>query len=149
MYICVPELYADKNWVDGRYKIPDVVEYHRTDHFGELEHYNAEDKKQHYWDWNNLFMIHSKINSIKSNTETVPYLKPDLAGYTPEKYFEYDDKTNRFIPNTEIEDPAITTQIQTMIDKVLCLNHGVVRNERRDYIKHHQSQKRRRRTIYN
>ncbi len=134
MYICPTELYANGNWTKGRYKIPDNAEYKRIDHLGELEHLDAEDKKLHYWNWDNLFMIHAKINSIKSDAVLVPYLKPDLEDYFPEKYFDYDDETHRFIPNTDIEDPIITKEIQNMIDKVLYLNHGVVRNERRDYI---------------
>src|SRR4051812_29565745 len=77
MYICVPELYADENWINGRYKIPDTAEYKRIDHFGEMDHFNAEDKKEYYWNWDNLFMIHSKINSIKTNNKAVEFLKPD------------------------------------------------------------------------
>lgn len=127
MFICIPELYDGNKWVKGRYKIPDVAEYRRVDHLGELDHFNSENKKIQYWNWDNLFMIHSKINSIKSGNITVAYLKPDLPAYIPEKYFEYDDQTHRFVVNTDIEDLQ-------MIDKVLCLNHGVVRNDRRDYI---------------
>ena len=134
MYICPSELYTDNNWTKGRYKISDAAKYSRVDHLGELEHYDAADKKVSYWNWDNLFMIHAKINSIKSNAVTVPYLKPDLAEYSPEKYFDYDDDTHRFIPNTDIEDSKMIAEIQNMIDHVLCLNHGVVRNERSNYI---------------
>ena len=134
MHICVPDLYTDDNWVKGRYKIPDTAEHKRIDHLGELEHFDPEDKKVNYWNWDNLFMIHAKINGIKSGATPVAYLKPDADEYAPEKYFDYDEGTNRFIPNTEIKDPVIANEIQYMIDKVLFLNHGVVKNERRDYI---------------
>jgi len=134
MHICIPELYTDDNWTKGRYKIPNTTEYKRTDHFGELEHFDAEDKKLRYWNWDNLFMIHAKINSLKSNTKTVPYLKPDLEDYSPENYFNYDDETHHFTPNTDIEDQEITNEIQYMIDKVLFLNRGGVVNERKNYI---------------
>ena len=134
MQICVPELYADNNWVEGKYKAPDNSEHKRIDHFGEMDHFDAENKRVNYWNWDNLFMIHAKINSLKTNRDAVAYLKPDIEGYSPEKYFDYDDQTHRFIPNTEIEDPAMVNEIKYMIDDVLFLNHGVVRNERRDYI---------------
>jgi len=134
MFICIPELYKDENWLKGRYRIPDAAEYSRLDHLGEMDHFEANDKGMYYWNWDNLFMIHAKVNSIKSDAPVAAYLKPDLDDYAPEKYFDYDNITHRFIPNTDIEDENITLEIQQMIDHVLCLNHGVVRNERRDYI---------------
>lgn len=142
-YICIEELYRDENWVEGSYVIPNNAEFKRVDHLGELEHYDPANKKVQFWNWDNLFMIDAKINSIKLDHPVVPYLKPDLPDYIPEKYFEYDEKTNRYIPNTDIEDKAIITEIQTMIDKVLCLNHGVVKNDRRDYIKELKAKKQR------
>ncbi|MES2702182.1 MAG: hypothetical protein V4649_06060 [Bacteroidota bacterium] len=135
MYICPAEMYGNANWVNGRYKIPNDAEYKRIDHLGEMDHFDPENKKTHYWNWDNLFMIEAKINSIKSNNKTAAFLKPDLADYSPEKYFDYDDETNRYVANTDIKDEAERKEIQTMIDEVLLLNHGVVRNERRDYIK--------------
>jgi len=132
MYICVPELCLTENWIDGKYKIADDL-VKRTDHFGELEHFDPSLKKEQYWSWDNLFMIHSTINSRKSDRAIVPYLKPDLADYTPEKYFDYDDVTHRFIPNTDL-DSIVVKEIQHMIDNVLFLNHGVVINERKSYI---------------
>lgn len=134
MFICIPELYDNSNWVKGRYRIPDAIEYNREDHLGEMDHFDAENKKTEYWNWDNLFMIDAKINSIKFNSSAIAYLKPDLPDYTPEKYFDYDDQTHRYVPNVEIENITIVDEIQYMIDKVLCLNHGVVKNERRDYI---------------
>ncbi len=134
MRICVPELYAEGSWHKGRHAISNGADYNRLDHFGEMDHFDANDKERRYWNWHNLFMIHAKVNSIKTNHQVVDFLKPDLPAYDPAKYFDYDDETHRFVPNTDIEDPEITRQIQHMIDKVLCLNHGVVKNDRRDYI---------------
>ena len=134
MFICISELYDEKKWVNGRYKINDDEEHTRVDHLGEMDHFDSENKKIQYWNWDNLFMIHAKINGIKSNSEVMPYLKPDIAGYDPKIYFDYDESTHRFIPNTEIIDEAVIMEIQNMIDKVLFLNHGVVKNERRDFI---------------
>lgn len=52
----------------------------------------------------------------------------------PEKYFDYDENTHRFVPNTDIEDEVKRTEIQRMIDEVLFLNHGVVKNERENFV---------------
>ncbi|MFY7911456.1 MAG: hypothetical protein ACOVO2_17970 [Emticicia sp.] len=134
MFICPSSLYHKTNWKEGKYEISDEAEFKRTDHFGDLEHFNPDLKSNQYWLWDNFFMIHSKINGLKSNKAIVSYLKPDLADYSPEKYFEYDDVTHRFIPNTDIEDEIKRSEIQRMIDEILFLNHGVVRNERESFI---------------
>ena len=134
MYISPQVLYGHMNWVKGKYKIPVVSAYKRTDHFGELDHFDPNDKINRYWNWNNLFMIHSTINTRKSNTVVIDYLKPDLPAYSPEEYFNYDEDTHRFVPNTDIEDENIIAEIWHMIDNVLFLNHGVVKTYREEYI---------------
>jgi hypothetical protein len=134
MFICIPSLYDKANWKDGKYQIPDEVAFKRTDHLGELEHFNPDLKENQYWLWDNFFMIHSTVNSLKSNKSVVKYLKPDLTEYSPEKYFEYDEITHRFIPNTDIENKEQRKEIQRMIDEVLYLNHGVVKSERENFI---------------
>ncbi|MBP8192639.1 MAG: hypothetical protein KAX69_03465 [Chitinophagales bacterium] len=133
-YICPNELYQSSNWTDGKYVIQDEVEYKLVDHAGEMDHFDPDFKADKYWLWSNLFMIDSTINSRKSNNSVVKYLKPDLVDYTPEKYFDYDDKTNRFIPKVEIDNDKTRNEIQYMIDNVLFLNHGVIKNDRRDFI---------------
>lgn len=133
-FICPEELYNITNWIDEKYVIQNIEEFKRTDHAGELEHFNPELKENQYWLWDNFFMIDSTINSRKSNRRVVTYLKPDLEDYTPEKYFDYDEKTHRFIPNTDIDNEDIIKEIQYMIDDVLFLNHGVIKNDRRDFI---------------
>jgi len=142
-YICPMPLYEANNWTTGKYIIPDEAEFSRVDHRGELDHFDPENKKIQYWNWDNLFMIDSKINNIKSNKQVFHYLKPDLNDYTPEKYFEYDDETHRFIPNTDFEDENIVSEIKYMIDEVLCLNHGVVRKDRENYINELKDKKQR------
>ncbi len=134
MFICPENLYDKDNWHAGEYKIPDQAAFDRTDHFGDLEHFNPDLKINQYWLWDNFFMIHSKINSLKSNKTIIDYLKPDAPDYSPEKYFDYDENTHRFIPNTDIEDKVKRAEIQRMIDEVLFLNHGVVKNERENFI---------------
>lgn len=132
-YICIEELYNESNWIDGKYKITDSELFKRTDHLGELEHFNPKLKKEKYWLWDNLFMIDSTINSRKSDNEVFTYLKPDLEDYSPEKYFDYDEETHLFIPNTEL-DYQKSKEVKYMIDNVLFLNHGVIKNDRRDFI---------------
>jgi len=132
-WICPQELYDSALWVDGKYISDDSAEYQRVEHSGEMDHYDPHLKKNQYWLWSNLFMIDAKINSIKSNNQPLSYLKPDLEDYTPEKYFEYDENTHRFIPNTD-KDETTRNEIQYMIDNVLFLNHGVIRGDRRDFI---------------
>ena len=132
-WICPQELYDSALCVDGKYISDDSAEYQRVEHSGEMDHYDPHLKKNQYWLWSNLFMIDAKINSIKSNNQPLSYLKPDLEDYTPEKYFEYDENTHRFIPNTD-KDETTRNEIQYMIDNVLFLNHGVIRGDRRDFI---------------
>ena len=131
--LCPPEFYADKNWITGKYTFPKDTGK-RNGHSGELDHFDPTDKDSKFWNWDNLFMIDAKVNGNKSNAPVVPYLKPDLEDYAPEKYFDYDEKENLFIPNTDIEDEVQIKEIQRMIDDVLYLNHGMIKNDRRDYI---------------
>jgi len=133
-YICPAELYESARWVDGKYLNDDSAEYRRVDHAGEMDHYDPQLKENQYWLWSNLFMIDATINSRKSNERPSTFLKPDLADYAPEKYFDYDEETHRFIPNTDIEDKNSRDEIQRMIDNVLFLNHGVVRKDRENFI---------------
>lgn len=133
-FICIEELYHEKNWIEGVYNISDDENYKRTDHLGELEHFDSNLKKNKYWLWDNLFMIDSTINNRKSNINVIGYLKPDLEDYDPKKYFEYDESTHMFIPNTDITNQEMINEIQYMIDDVLLLNHGVIKNYRRNFI---------------
>ena len=132
-FICPSSLYKSDNWIDGNYKTNDEAEFNRTDHAGQLEHFDHHLKENQYWLWSNLFMIDSTINSRKSNKDIVNYLKPDSEDYSPEKYFDYDEETHRFIPNTDL-DIEKRTEIKNMIDNVFYLNHGVILNDRRDFI---------------
>jgi hypothetical protein len=132
-YICPPSLYDTSNWEDGNYTVKDEAEFQRTDHAGELEHFDQHLKKGKYWLWDNLFMIDAKINGLKSDKDIVNYLKPDNTDYSPEKYFDYDEETHRFIPNTDL-DFEQRIEIKDMIDNVFYLNHGVILNDRRDFI---------------
>ena len=132
-FICPPSLYKSGNWINGNYKTTDEAEFTRTDHAGELEHFDHHLKKTKYWLWDNLFMIDARINGLKSDEDIVYYLKPDLKDYSPEKYFDYDENTHRFVPNTEL-DEIEKKEIKHMIDNIFYLNHGVILNDRRDFI---------------
>ena len=132
--ICPSELYQEPNWQDGKYKLLENTDIKANGHYGELEHFDPKLKDEKYWLWDNLFMIQAKINGIKSGQDIVPYLKPDLEEYSPEKYFDYDQETHRFTVNTDVEDETMEREIKYMMEEVLCLNHGMVRTNRRDYI---------------
>jgi hypothetical protein len=132
-FICPASLYQSSNWFDGDYQITNEAEFERTDHAGELEHFDHHLKNDKYWLWDNLFMIDATINSRKSDKDIVYYLKPDSEDYSPEKYFDYDEETHRFIPNTDLAESQ-RTEIKYMIDHVFYLNHGVILNDRRDFI---------------
>jgi hypothetical protein len=134
MLICIPELWENNQWTKGRHKLQNPDEVRTNDHFGELEHWDPSLKSEKYWLWDNLFMIHSSINALKRNKPVVAYLKPDLPDYSPEKYFEYDDQTNRYVVHSDIVNSQARLEIQEMIDNVLYLNHGKVRMERKEYI---------------
>jgi hypothetical protein len=133
-YICIEELYKEENWYDGKYIIDNLENCKRTDHCGELDHFDPSLKENQHWLWDNFFMIDATINNRKSNHNTVSYLKPDLEEYSPEKYFDYDENTHLYIPNTDLEDENLKIEIQNMIDEVLFLNHGVIRNDRINFI---------------
>ena len=130
-FICPQSLFKSDNWIDGDYKI--TGEFKRNDHAGELEHFDHNLKDNQYWLWSNLFMIDPTINSRKSNRDIVYYLKPDSEDYSPEKYFDYDEETHRFIPNTDW-DEAKRIEIQHFIDNVFFLNHGVILINRKNFI---------------
>lgn len=134
MYICTPALYRKENWIKGRYVVPDEKLCKKTDHLGQLEHFDSKDKVSNHWNWDNLFMVHASINSKKSGTIVYPFLKPDLDEYSPEKYFKYDEETHEFTPNPYIKNEEEIKQIQHMIDNVLFLNQGCVKRYRTNYI---------------
>ena len=134
MHLCKPELYADGNWVKGKHKVPENAAYDRQGHCGEMDHFDPDDKKLRYWNWDNLFMIDASLNARKTNKPIVAYLKPDLPDYSPEKYFDYDPETNDYYPNTDIKDGNITNEIQYMINEVLYLNHPEVKYQRYNYL---------------
>lgn len=145
-WICPTQLYDCKLWVDGKYTSLHNDEYQRVDHAGEMDHFDPQLKENQYWLWSNLFMIDATINSRKGNQPVITYLKPDLDDYSPEKYFEYDEDTHRFVPHTDL-DKEKRADIQYMIDHVLLLNHGVIRNDRRDFINEVKQKKKNNSTI--
>jgi len=134
-HLCTPALYDAANWVNGRPKIPDEADYNRKDHSGEMDHFDPEDKKGRYWNWDNLFMIDAAINGLKSNKRVIHYLMPGLPDYSPEKYFDFDPETGKFYPNTDIENPDTINEIEYMIKEVLYLNHPQIKHIRDNYHK--------------
>lgn len=133
-FLCPPSLYEARHWTDkGVYQIEDPEEFTRTDHAGELEHFDPTLKENQYWLWDNLFMIDARVNGLKSDTSVVAYLKPDSLEYTTEQWLDYDEQTHRFVPNTELDEEK-AKEVQYMIDHVFYLNHGVIRIDRQEYV---------------
>lgn len=111
-----------KLWKDGTFN-------NYIEPFGQIDHYNSNLKTNKGWDWDNLFFVHSDINNRKRNKD-VYLLKPDIAGYQPSYYLEYDIIEHIFLVNplrSEDEFELITKDIFT-----LGLNYGAVVNLRRE-----------------
>jgi len=123
--LCPHDLLDEQKWKNGRYK----GKKGKIDKFGSLEHFDPSLKKKKSWKWENLFMVHTDINSKKSDAPVDEILKPDLPSYDPFKLLAYSDKTHRFAPSPDIADETLRQRIDRMID-VLQLNHGMIRDER-------------------
>ena len=142
MDLCDPG-HIKKKWKDGRYitldKMVDMegdITYSDTkskkvETFGTLEHFNPELKEKKFWDWDNLFVIHSKINTAKTAEEVDNILKPDSPGYDPFKLLAYNKKTHCFYAHPGLsEDERL--RIHNMI-KVLQLNYEFVLSQRKKF----------------
>ncbi len=127
MFLCNPGLLSEDKWANGRYKLENPR------HFGELEHFDPKLKKIKYWEWDNLFVIKSRINRLKGNKEVDDILKPDSPEYDPMKLLEYEIEIHVFRPHSRIKDKTQKERIQRMIE-VLQLNHDTVRHERKTYL---------------
>lgn len=128
MFLCDSRFWKKNNWENGRYK------YQKPEFFGELEHFDHKLKADKYWDWDNLFVVLEKVNRKKWTQEVDEILKPDLPGYDPMLYLEYNEKYDVFIPNAGIKDEIIKKRIQYMLD-VLQINFDPVRRERHRFLK--------------
>lgn len=91
MLLCAPELLEEKCWNTEQYIDRNV----NVDIFGHLEHFDPHLKKEYYCEWENLFVIHEKINVLKNDediTDLVDF-KPDSEKYNPCEIFDYDLST--------------------------------------------------------
>jgi len=126
MRLCELDKIAESKWQNGRYKESNV------DKFGSLDHFNPGLKEDKFFDWDNLFMVHTDINFKKHDKEVDIILKPDLPDYDPYRLLKYNPKTHFFYPH-----PALRDDERASIDRmigVLQLNHGMVRYERESYL---------------
>lgn len=126
--LCPPDLLDDQKWKNGRYK----GKKGEIDKFGSLDHFDPLLKKNQFWKWENLFMVHTDINSKKTDEKVDEILKPDSPGYDPFKLLAYSDTTHMFAPSPDVEDETLRKRIDRMID-VLQINHGMVRYERETF----------------
>jgi hypothetical protein len=132
-----------EKWQDGRYialkMIVDMdgnITYSETksskvETFGTLEHFNPKLKEEKFWDWDNLFVIHSKINTDKGSQEVDDILKPDSPGYDPFKLLAYNQKTHCFFAHPDRSEGE-RLRIYNMI-KVLQLNYAFVLSQRKKF----------------
>ena len=98
MLLCAPDLIEKDKWNSEKYNNIEVT----IDTFGHLEHFNPKLKKDFFCEWNNLFMIHEKVNINKNDKEVelLQEFKPDNKEYNPENIFDYDTITHKFRPNS-------------------------------------------------
>lgn len=87
---------APKNWKEGEYK--------QFQFAGQLDHYDAELKKNKGWDWDNFFLIDSDVN-VKGKRMNRPngILKPDIEAFDPNNYLEYKLPDHIFVPNRNLD----------------------------------------------
>ncbi len=132
--LCPLEYFDPENWQDGRYCYSEKPEF-----FGQVEHFDKKRKEKKGWLWNNLFMVHTDINSskVKGSEETNDILKPDKDEYDPYKLFEYDKELHLFIPNTDLSEDS-QQKIKVMI-LTLGINFGSVKYERERTLNKHIS----------
>jgi hypothetical protein len=141
--LCDPCHIKLEKWQDGRYialkmmvDMDGNITYaetksSRVETFGTLEHFNPKLKGEKSWDWDNLFVIHSKINTAKGAREVDNILKPDSPGYDPFKLLAYNQKTHCFFAHPDrSEDERL--RIYNMI-KVLQLNYDFVHSQRKKF----------------
>ena len=128
MPLCNPELFNPDKWKKGRYNLK------KPEHFGELDHFDPRLKNDKCWEWDNLFVIESKINKRKGDKPVDDILKPDLPHYNPQELLDYDAELHVFSPHPRIEDNGKKERIKQMI-KVLQLNFDFVRTERGKFLK--------------
>jgi 5-methylcytosine-specific restriction endonuclease McrA len=143
MDLCDPGHIKIEKWLDGRYialkmmvDMDGNITYSETkcskvETFGTLDHFNPKLKGGKFWNWDNLFVIHSKINTAKGAQEVDDILKPDLPGYDPFKLLAYNQRTHCFYAHPDrSEDERL--RIYTMI-KVLQLNYDFVLSQRKKF----------------
>lgn len=133
------ELYYNKNnWTLGKYNCPDSKL--KPEFKGQLDHFDAslkskkidKDGKQD-WLWDNFFMVDSDTNREKGTKIVDNILKPDTDNFDPKKTFDYNLKTNCFIPhkNVTIDEHK---RILQMIN-ILGINHSAIIRKREIKIK--------------
>ena len=125
--LCNEDLIAEDNWSEGCYN------NHKPEIFGQLDHFDPKLKKEKAWLWDNMFIVHSDINTKVKGKKEVDYLmKPDTKDYDEVKLLEYDCDKNVFIANSKLT-KDLQKRINDMILK-LGINYDPVLDRRRRFL---------------
>lgn len=117
-----------KNWENGKY----IGDSPKLD--ADLDHFNPKLKSNQGWDVDNLFLVKTYINrKIKLGKDVHHFFKPDHPNFSPQKYFEYDFLTHRFVPLESLE-PSICTKVEYMLE-TLGINASSTVTSRKQYLK--------------
>ncbi|MFT5916844.1 MAG: hypothetical protein ACJAWV_001889 [Flammeovirgaceae bacterium] len=124
--LCDEKLCAKELWKDGKLTT-DFEKFGHLEHFDEsLKSKNADTEGRKDWLWDNLFFVHSDINTkVKGSKSVDTILKPDSAKYNPESLLQYDSEKSVFEPHVDLEESR-KEQVRKMI-LTLGLNYGAVK----------------------
>jgi len=128
-----------KYFIDGRYNKTNF------EIAVDIEHFDSTLKTSNPWLWDNLFVVLSVINqkAKRKGEEDMmkkyggkgvnDILKPDLETYNPFELLCYDWKKHEFNPNDKTLENNTYEIVLDMI-KVLGLNFGSVKRDRKEYL---------------
>jgi hypothetical protein len=126
--LCISDFYDAQHWQEGIYQKPANWSVK-----GQLEHFDATQKKEKGWLWDNFFMADTDVNTkIKRSNPVDEILKFDRPDYDEFRLLEYNSAEHIFIANTDLEESE-QERINQMLF-ILGVNHEPVRTVRAEYL---------------
>ncbi len=125
--LCPPEYYDENNWQNGSYN-EDCKKL--TAAKGQLDHFDSSLKNYRPWDWENLLVADSDVNTKKLQKVVDYKFKPDNPNYDPLDWLDYDYKTHRFVPKNGLSE----SNYNEVINMIEALGINAVWNDRRRYL---------------